>query len=769
MKKDIQQTLDDRYLLTNEKTWNDLSARVAGIYPPAKDLLHSMRFIPSSPTLMNGNSKGEVLGTLSSCFTMGIEDTLTDIMKSFSEAAIVTKMCGGVGYNFTKLRSKIENITSLGRNSSGVIPFIGILNATLDGIRQGGRRKGAGMAQLEINHGDILDFIRHKRDPSEKKLQRMNLSVRIPDWFYDKLEKEPHSAMSIKNVATNQETNLIEDDKIWTIEEVWKLIIKCAWESGDPGIFNSDIAFRQCTVTNLSKEVFSNPCQEYISIPYGSCNLGSMNLTKYVKNGHFDWGSFGTDIEIAVHFLNKVIDLNTFPIKKIEDTTKKIRPIGLGFMGLAHALVNLGFPYNSKESLAFAGAMTRFLTIKAMRVSCDLAKKHGAAYPAYDEKLFFKANERFFKIEEEICGDVNVNELKKDIIKYGIYNSCFTSIAPTGSIGFIADVTSGIEPIFALAYTRNIEEGIDKKGKNQYRSAYIIDSCFEAFLDKNYPKEKERILEEVASEEFGGSCKKSKYLTPEEKELFTTATDLTPLEHVDMLGVVARNTSLSVSKTINLPEEATYKDIADVYRKAHKEGIIGVTVFREGCRDDAILTTSSSKTKIMERPQEVPAEVHTFVIKKHCYFVVVGLNEKFPFEVFTGSNYDDDGDMFIPRDLKKGRIVKEKSGSYSFVPLGGGEKKYQLTSGNYHVESSAEALTRQMSLALQSGAHIAAVVDQLEKTREMNSFARAVARALKTYIKNGTKVKAQCPDCHQQLVRIDGCPRCPACGFSNCH
>lgn len=780
MNKAVQKTLEDRYYLSKEKNWSDISNRVSGIYSPIKDLIKDMKFIPSSPTLMNANANGEVRGTLSSCFTMGIDDSLTGIFRSLGEAAEVTKMCGGVGYHFSVLRAQTEIIKSLDRKSSGVLPFINIYNATLDGIRQGGRRKGAGMSQLNIDHGDILSFIGAKKDPTSKDFDRMNFSVRIPDWFYDKLENSPNSAMQVKDVVTGDYADLVSDDKIWTVKQVWDFIIHCAWGSAEPGIFNSDIAYKQCTVTNVNKNVFSNPCQEFVSIPYSSCNLGSINLSKYVIDGRFNWEEFSKDIVTATHFLNHVIDVNDYPIKKIEDVTKKIRPIGLGFMGLAHCLMKMGISYKSKEGVAFSASMSRYLTFKSMETSCELAKKHGKSYPAYDEKLFFKANDRFFKIvdkgEEEICYDVNVTALKANIIKYGVYNSCFTSIAPTGTISFIAETTSGVEPIYALAFTRKIEEGVNSDGSKKWRNAFIADPYFDEYLENHYHNDKDAILKEVTSEANKGSCQKSKYLTADEKAIFITATDLTPLEHIDVLGVVARNTSLSVSKTINLPENATYKDISDVYLKAHKEGIIGVTVFRDGCRDGVLVTSNKveddntlPELPEIERPHELPAKVHTFAIKKNRYFVVVGLHSDKPFEVYTGLNYNDDGEIFIPRNLKTGRIIKQKSGLYSLIPDGGNtDQLYQLTAGHYHTESSAEALTRQMSLALQRGASIADVVSQLEKTKEMNSFARAVARALKTHIKDGTKTKLNCLECHQPMIRVDGCPRCPACGYSKC-
>lgn len=262
MKDSIQKLLGERYLLRTEKTWDDIAERVGGIYPEVTDLIRNMNFIPSTPTLMNGNTKGVRKGTLSSCFPMGIDDNMEGIFSSLKEAALVTKGAGGIGYNFSKLRSSGEVIQTLdGRNSSGPMPFINCFNAMLDGIRQGGARKGAGMAMLDIEHPDILTFITAKRDWKKQNFNRFNFSVRIPNSFYKNLKEKPNSPMLVKEVITKKQFELTnEQGEIITVKQLWDMILESAWASAEPGIFNSDIAYDQCSVTNYSQDVLANPC-----------------------------------------------------------------------------------------------------------------------------------------------------------------------------------------------------------------------------------------------------------------------------------------------------------------------------------------------------------------------------------------------------------------------------------------------------------------------------------------------------------------------------
>lgn len=777
--KDVQKLLEDRYLLRTEKTWDDLAERVGGIYPPATDLIKQMKFIPSTPTLMNGNTNGARKGGLSSCFPMGIEDSIDGIFDALKDAAIVTKNSGGVGFNFSKLRSSKEEVSSLdGRKSTGPLPFLDMFNSMLDGIRQGGARRGAGMCMLDINHPDIIDFIEAKSDTDGKRFNRFNISVRIPDSFYKSLEETPDAQMIVVNVTDKKENGLLDrDGKPISYKQLWTKIVKHAHQSAEPGLFNSDIAFRQCSVTNYSQDVLSNPCLEFTNIANSSCNLGSLNLTKYVTNNSFDFKSFGIDVDIATRFLDRVIDVNQFQTKAIEETTKAIRSIGLGVMGLAHALILLDIPYNSLEAKKLTKKIIGYMTLKSMETSVEIGKET-QTYSAFDYLTFIEANKRFFvdndilennQYGESVLEDLNVSNIILNVFNHGVRNSCFTSCAPTGSISYISDVSGGIEPIFALAYIRKIEKGTDHTGKIIYENVYLADRFFEDYLNKNYPETKTEILKYTS--ENKGSCQGCKHFRKKDQDLFKTAQDLKSTEHLDILESTSSMISLAVSKTINLPELATVEDVSKVYIDAHKRGIIGVTVYRDNSRGGVLVHSVEEDKKIKvnhapKRPKELDGDVHLIVVNKQLYYVVIGKLDGEVYEIFSGINFSEDGELHIPKTVKTGKIVKNGRGDYDFVCK---ETKvvYHLTGS--HNNTEADALSRSLSTSLRHGVPIDVVVTQLEKTKgSLNSFSKAISRTLKHYIKNGTIVLGNECSCGGKLIRESGCLTCKSCGASKC-
>jgi len=751
--QDIQELLKSRYYKDGEDSWADIAERVSGIYPPIKEYILNKEFIPSTPTLMNYNAnKG---GTLSSCFPMNIQDSIEGILDAYKEAGLVTKSGGGVGYDFSSLRSSYENISSISRNSSGPLAFISMFSSLLDSIRQGGRRKGAGMAMLDIDHPDILNFIEAKSDPTNETYKRFNFSVRIPDWFYDLLADSPESPMFVQP-KSGDKYKLIQNDKEVTVRQLWSKLVENAWRTGEPGIFNSTIAYDRCSITNVDSHVLSNPCQEHVAIPYSSCCLGSINLSKLVlvKDKVFNWGKFTTLIHLATRFLNNVIDCNYFPIFQIEEVTRNIRSIGLGIMGLAHALMKMGIPYNSNEAYIFADRASNTLTIESLKESVALSCIHGP-YPAFDCDLFLKVNERLLK-----------PELIDAIKTHGIRNHATTSIAPTGTISTIANTTSGIEPLFSLAYIRKVEQE-----NNTYKEMLIVDPVFDEYITNKYPEQHDIILKEV--EDNKGSCINSKILTKEEKDLFITARELSPIEHLDILAAVAFNTGLSVSKTINLPSSATVTDVANIYLEAHTRKVIGVTVYRDGSRE-GILVDRNNETEVRltpRRPKELQADVYHFTVGKRKYYVCVGILNQKPYELFVNENYTDDGEVFIDTKIKSGIIRKVKRGKYE---LTSDDKSYIISNG--FTDETVAAFNRIISLCMRHNIPLKFVVEQIEKTSgNLISFTKAVSRALKKYIPDGSTVSGvECPNCHKEhtLVRESGCMICKielgGCGSSIC-
>ncbi len=764
----IQKLLSERYLLPTEKTWEELATRVSTIYPPILEDIKNKNFIPSSPTLMNANTNGQRKGTLSSCFTMNIDDSIDDIFDALKEGAIVTKASGGVGYVFSKLRGSSENIKSINRQSSGPIPFMKIFNQMLDGIQQGGVRRGAGMGQFDIDHPNILDFIRIKNTKGE--LERFNLSVRVTDEFYKKLKNEPNSIHQVKQIDGTTK-NLEDNGKPVTVKQLWDEIIEYAWKCAEPGIFNSDIAYRQCTSTNVNDIVLSNPCAEYVNIPYSSCNLGSINIKNLVDNGIFNWQKFIQLIKNSTRFLNNVIDNNDFPLDKIKDITLKIRPIGLGIMGLAHALYLMNIPFNSKEALMFKRKMYKTLTSVSMYESIQLAKEDGP-YSSYDYDLYVKANARFFQ-DEEMFEGLSTEQFLKELKEFGIRNSCNSSQAPTGTIGFLADTSSGIEPVFALTYARKIE-----KLNKEYDIVYISDPIFEDYLNKNYDeKTKLKILKKVSDNK--GSCQKVDEIPKDIRKVFVVASDLTPYEHLESLSTINNFVSLSSSKTINLPSDATREEISEVYLKAHELGVIGVTVYRDGCRDGILVhnvdektqTASIVKNNAPKRPKSLPGHVYRVsILNKETnlpekWIIFVGLLNNDPYEVIAGkiNGYDFDS------SITEGEIVKAKLD---------GKKVYQFVSNGeilcediqkYYMNSIREYSTRLMSLALRHGAGVEHLQSVLKKSGTVVDFNQAIARALSRYIKE-VNDKEKCPVCNSNLRYVEGCVKCsnPECSFSKC-
>ena len=626
------------------------------------------------------------------------------------------------------------------------------------------------MSMLSVFHPDILKFIDAKSGDT-KKFTRSNFSVCMDSKFYETLAKTPDKIFKTKNVVDGAEHPLKDDAGVlYTYQMLWDKIINNAWKSAEPGIFNGDIAAERCTCKHITREVYSNPCSEYVHIPFTSCNLASLNLFKFVfPNGKFDWIEFGHAVEEATVYLNGVIDNNKYPVKRIEDETLAVRPIGLGFMGLGHLLYAMGIPYNSIEAYQLSADISRFMTLTSMRRSMELAKKNGKTYKYYNHDVFMDANKRFFVDgdDNEFMG-INIGQLKADIKKYGVYNSCFTSIAPTGTISYIADTSGSGEPIFGLVFTRKIE----KENKN-YEEVFIVDPVFQQFVESKYPDKKKEIYDYVSKHQ--GSCQGCELLTEQERKVFVVAGDISADWHLKILSGIANNISLSVSKTINLPSNCTPKDIGDVYIKANKIGVIGVAVYRDGSREGILVHDSGkgdfviSKNNAPKRPKDVAAEMNFFTIGKHKYYTSVGFDKNgSPSEVFVGFNEGAGALENLSPSPIKGINRKLQRGDYVFL----GDDKSKLCLTNGHSDDAADALTRMISSNLRHGADISFVVHQLEKTKgSMLSFSKVLARTLKRYVANGSSVHGEeCPDCKSKLIRIEGCIKCssPTCSWSKC-
>lgn len=760
MSNPVTKLLRERYFLEKETCWEDIAKRVSKLYDPIYPYIKDMTFIPSSPTLMNACTDGERLGTLSSCFILDVEDSIESIMKSMSDAAQVTRKGGGVGFNWSSLRGASEVVKSTGRNSGGVLSFIGIFDAILNGVIQGGARRGAGMSMLNITHPDILKFIKAKSD--ENAYTRSNFSVKIHHKFYEILEKDPDRVFKTINIVDGKEKPLLDDkgEEI-TYKQLWDFIVERAWAKAEPGIFNGDIASERCTCKHINPNVNSNPCSEFTHIPYTSCNLGSVNLTKFInKEGVFDWDRFNEVVRTVVRFMNKVIDKNDFPLLKIKEETLKTRPIGIGCMGLAHLFYQLRLPYNSKEALELARTIIRTMTLTAMEESVKMAKEKDKSFEYFDYKTFMDANKRFW-------GD-DTKELEGDIKKYGIYNSSETSIAPSGTISFIANCSGGIEPIFGLVFSRKIE-----KGNKVYETVYVVDPLFEEYVDEKLKDKKEKIYKYIA--ENKGSCQGCSHIPEEDQKIFVVAGDLTAKEHLDLLGAVANVTSLSVSKTINLPENATKEDVGSVFLEAYKKGIIGVTVYRDRCREGILTHATNVKverpervTRIMapKRPQDLPCNIHDIRVGGDRFIVLVGFLNESLYEMFVTKDAKEKIDL---DKCKEGIIRKREHNVYDLIIKNGDESVLIEDIGDTF-DTMDSSLSRLVSMALRHGVNLQFICEQLEKTKNFSGFSKAAMRVLKKYITEGEKVITgeKCESCDGDLVFAEGCKKCIVCGWSKC-
>jgi len=542
--------------------------------------------------------------------------------------------------------------------------------------------------------------------------------------------------------------------------------------------------------------VLVHNCAEFVHVLNASCNLGSFNLTKYLKEiekyvlnfdgtrlieYHFDWEAFGNDIEIATDFMDQVIDNNKFPTKSVEKTTKEVRPIGLGVMGLAHTLILMGIPYSSKKAEEFTEKVLLFMEFTAKIRSSYLANKHKGSYPAFNKECYLEANKKLFELADK---NRWVKDLKDEFLKgfenHGVRNSVCVSVAPTGTLSWLANVSGGIEPLFALRYFRKVEIGVDKQGNAIYRNEAVLDPILLQWCE-SHNKDVSKILEYL--EANNGSLQKCSLLTEQEQELFKIANELSVEEHLRILAAATRSVSCSVSKTINLPNKITKEQMGDVFLEAWKMGVIGVTVYRDGCRE-GILTTSaeSPKVKVEERPKELPAEMYHFNLrstitdekgKEHSvtrpYYVCVAVMNGMPYEIFSSmSNHTEPGrenDTYVPKHLKTGKIVKVKAGNYDYIEDGTGETVH-IT--GKHTLPESNLINRLVSLSLRNNVDLEEIYEQLTKVNAITDYGQVISRYIKKFLKDGAKTGHKCPSCGTDMIRMEGCLKCGSCGVSKC-
>jgi len=705
------------------------------------DLMAELKFLPNSPTLMNA---GRELGQLSACFVLPVEDSMEGIFDAIKNAALIHKSGGGTGMSFSRLRPKGALVRSTSGEASGPVSFMKVFNAATEAVKQGGRRRGANMGILRVDHPDILEFIRCKED--DKELTNFNISVAVTDEFMEAYKKD--DTYELVDPHTGKVTGKLK------ARGVFDLIVEMAWKNGEPGVIFIDRMNAANPTPHVGQIESTNPCGEQPLLPMESCNLGSINLKAFVKDGEIDYEGLKEAVHTAVRFLDDVIDVNKYPLPEIERMTKANRKIGLGVMGFADMLIKLGIPYDSEGALKIAEEVMGFIQREAREASKELAETRGA-FPNFEGSVYDVPGAR------------------------PIRNATLTTIAPTGSISIIAGCSSGIEPIFALAFERNVLD------KQRLIEVYPL---FEEEMKKRglYSKE---LMEEVLEK---GSLKNIPGIPEDVKRIFVTAHEVSPEWHVRIQAAFQKYTDNAVSKTVNFPNSATREDVKKVYLLAYELGCKGVTVYRDGSREEQVLKKGAVRN---EEPAEsaCECEVAPQTIKPRPRpSITYGSTEK----VKIGC-----GNLYITVNSDENGICEV------FTNLGraGG------------CPSQSEATSRLISLALRSGIDVRSIVEQLKgirchsTLRQMannkdikvlscpDAIARAIERAIgqnlgeggngveylkKIYASSDTATtldspsndkgrekgpKAVCPECGSVLEHDGGCVVCRSCGYSKCN
>ncbi len=663
----------------------------------------SLDFLPNSPTLMNA---GRPLGQLSACFVLPVGDSMPEIFDTVKATALIHQTGGGTGFSFSRLREKGAIVRSTGGQASGPVSFMTVFNASTGAVSQGGTRRGANMGILRVDHPDVLDFVDCKLDQTQ--ITNFNISVAITDEFMAALKEDrdynliaPHTGEVVASLSARM---------------VFDRIAKNAWANGEPGLFFIDTANRYNPTPSRWSYEATNPCGEQVLGPYESCNLGSINLERHTmvdSRGEtvIDWEKLARSVYLGVRFLDNVVDANRFPIKELSEINQGARRIGLGIMGFARLLMLLGIAYDSEEGLEMAEKVMAFIREEAEKTSLDLAKVHGT-YPFFE----------------------GIGSPKR--------NSHLLTIAPTGTISMIADTSSGCEPEFSIIWYKNVMDGT--------HLPYTLEmfervARKEGFWSDDLPA---RIVENH------GSCRGLAGVPEKWQKVFATAHDIAPEWHVRMQAAFQKSIDAAVSKTINMPESATVADVENAYMLAYSLGCKGITVYRDGSRQNQVLNLGSQKKGAGHQPGW--------------------------------------GQRRSPGDISRGVRVKisGKSGK-SYVHLYFDEEKrpieiFVTPAADHRERESAILFGRLGSLALQFGAPIEEVVGQFIKSHEeagkLGSDPYAIAKAIGTILsregltgENGMVIEVACPSCGGQVAFLEGCLKCMgskktggSCGWSQC-
>ncbi|MBN1193049.1 MAG: vitamin B12-dependent ribonucleotide reductase [Coriobacteriia bacterium] len=692
-------------------------AQVAEVAHDFYDLMTSLEFLPNSPTLMNA---GRELQQLSACFVLPVADSMDSIFGAVRDTAIIHKSGGGTGFSFSRLRPAGDQVRSTQGVSSGPISFMRVFNQATEAVKQGGTRRGANMGVLRVDHPDVLDFIKCKLDGD---FANFNISVALTEEFMDAVNSG--ASYDLRNPRSGEPTGQLD------AREVYDLIVEMAWATGDPGIIFIDRMNRDNPTPALGEIESTNPCGEQPLLPYEACNLGSINLSKFVRYSEagpdLDWDHLADVVHRGVRFLDDVIEVNEYPLEKIAELARGNRKIGLGVMGWADLLIMMDIAYNSDEAVAFGEKIMGFIQAEARQASMKLAEERGV-FPNFEGSIYDTPEGMRLR------------------------NATVTTIAPTGTLSIIANCSSGVEPLFAVSYVRTVMDN-DR--------LIEVNPLFEDLAVKQgfYSRDLMALIAEH------GSVAGVEGVPAEVQRVFVTAHEVAPEWHVRMQAAFQKSTDNAVSKTVNFGNEATIEDVRHVYDLAHELGVKGVTIYRDGSKENQVLSTG----KTAKAGSAEPAR-HGEIEPRPRPSVTIGRTEK----IQTGC-----GKLYVT-------INSDEQGLCEVFT--------QMGKSGGCAASQSEALSRMISVSLRAGVDPQAILKHLRGIRcpspawaqggKVLSCADAVGIAMEHYLewmetgfasttvsKNTddlVNLAGACPECGGALEHESGCAVCRACGYSKC-
>ncbi len=711
-----------------EEKWDGDTGQWATVF---YNMMARKEFLPNSPTLMNA---GKELGQLSACFVLPVEDSMDSIFSAVKNTALIHKSGGGTGFSFSKIRPANDYVHSTKGVSSGPISFMTVFDHATETVKQGGVRRGANMAVLQVDHPDIEQFITVKQDMG--LLNNFNLSIGATESFMNAVERgedfsliNPRDGASVKNMSA---------------KSIFSQIVDSAWSSGEPGLIFIDKMNDANPTPHIGEIEATNPCGEQPLLPYEACNLGSVNLSLMVRRGpnglpEVAWTRLERTVRNAVRFLDDVIEVNMYPLPEITDMVMGNRKIGLGLMGFADLLFRLSIPYNSEKALVLAEEIMSFIADKGRQTSSDLARERGA-FPNFKGSLFDTRNMPAMR------------------------NATVTTIAPTGSISILAGCSSGIEPVFALAYTRRnlLDEGDELHE--------VVPEFAKVAMERHFHTAE--LIGKIAEK---GSCKDMEEVPEDIRQVFVTSHDISPSYHVRMQAAFQKYTDNAVSKTVNLPNDATREDVSRVFHLARQLGCKGVTVYRDGSRDKQVLNLNSDTPEVKDEPVLVGPRPRPELTRGVTRRVRTGCGN-----LYVTINEDEHGPVEI----------------FSQMGKAGG-----------CAASQSEAISRMVSLALRSHVHPSEIASELkgischrlawQNGTRILSCADAMGKALEWHMKSTdgdseeqlendadvtvivkedsgsstpvNNLAGACPFCGGPLKYESGCVSCALdCGYSEC-